>query len=164
MLRKIWKQVLAVVFVLSLVVVGATQTEAAALEKQTVVRNHTATIVVEDISNEDFTRVANLSGIRKMSGAIKWIEDNAVGRDFRFVSTDPELLESWKESAVEAGFKVKKEKKDYKKISVKALKQLKRGETYYSFEVKTIKRPPNRDGEKALSIISGVVGTALLFR
>jgi len=159
---RIWKKLLAVVFVITLVVVGASQTEAAPLERQTKVRNHTATIVVEDISNENYTEVRNLSGIKTISGAIQWIEDNAKGRDLRFVSTDPKLIADYKDSAVEAGFKVKKEKKNYKKVSVKALRQLKRGKTYYSFEVRTIKRPPNRDGEKIAAGLTSLAGLWLL--
>lgn len=164
MLKKFWIHFLAIVFVISFLVVGSTQqVEAAKLQSQANTKIHTAVIVVEDFSQKEVVKVIDATGIRKMSGAIKWIEDNAEGRNLRFVSTDAELLDSWKQATAEAGYKVKNPEVNYSKISDKANKTLKRG-TKYSFEIKNIKSKGNNDLEKGISYVMAAAGLISAFK
>ena len=134
MLKKLWSKILAVIIAIGFVMIGSSSTEAASLKTDT--KMHTAVIVVEDFTHKDVVRVTNLSGIKKMSTAIEWIENNASGRNLRFISIDLELLESWKKAANEATRKAPKEiEREDKQISEKSKKALKQG-TKYSFELK----------------------------
>ena len=156
MLKNIFKQIaLAILFVVSVVFVGADTTEAARLKVEKSAKDHTAIIVVEDITPKQNVKVDDVSGIRKLSQAIKWYEDNAQDRNKRYVSTDPELLDSWKQAVIEAGGKVENEEIDYRKISPKAKKMLKNG-TLYSFETKFIKASKGKQWEQVGSVALGL--------
>lgn len=160
MLKKLLN--LVMVMMLGLFLYGS-PAEAASLQKEdATIMNHTAVIVVEDISNKEFIQVIDLSGIKKMSSAVKWIEDNASGRNLRFTSSDPEMIESWKQATIEAGFKVKNAKENHKKLSQKAIRVLERGDKY-SFEIKTIKSQGGNDLEKGISYVMGIAGLVAAF-
>lgn len=136
------KKTFAMALVAGVLLVGATPTEAAKLQAPKNVKNHTATIVVEDFSQDGYVKVINLSGIKSMRAAIQWVEDNAAGRNLRFVSIDSELLDDWKQATCDAGYKVKNPEENYRKVSDKAIKTLKRGDNV-SFEIKNIKKDNN---------------------
>lgn len=155
MLKNFWTKILAVVIAIGFLFVGASSTEAAGLKTDTS-KLHKATIVVEDFSNKNLVRVTNLSNIKKMSQAVEWIENNASGRNLRFISVDLELLESWHKAAKEATRNTPKEiEKEDKKISEKAKKALKQG-TKYSFELKS-KKSSNKwsvsDADRAVDTV-----------
>lgn len=137
-------------FVASIFCVGINSTEAAKLQAPKITKNHTAVIVVEDVSQKDYVKVVDLSGIKSMRAAIQWVEDNAAGRNLRFTSTDAELLDDWKQATCDAGYKVKNPEENYSKVSDKAIKMLKRGDNS-SFEIKNIKKDNN--------VVQDVVGT-----
>lgn len=158
MLRNLQK-VLAAVMVAS-VFVGAMPTEAKSLRETKSVRNHTATIVAEDISQKGHVETFDLSGIDTIEGAEKWIRDNVSGKNFRFVSTDPELLKGWKKATVRQGYEVKNPENNYRKVHQITLIQLKRGDNV-SFEIKN-KYERNEDLQK-LGVGVGILGTVVAF-
>lgn len=138
MLKKIW--IKALVIVLSVVCFGVniSITEAKSLKSSDLVKKYTAIIVAEDFSQKNYKPVTNLTHIEKMSEATEWIENNAYGKNIRFVSVDAELIEAWKKAATRAHFKFEKTKIDDNKISEDVKEMLKKG-TKYSFEIKNKK-------------------------
>lgn len=147
-----FKKSMAMALVAGVILVGATPTEAARLQAPKSVKNHTAVIVVEDFSQKDYVKVVDLSGVKSMRAAIQWVEDNAAGRNLRFVATDSELLDDWKQATCDAGYKVKNPEENYRKVSDKAIKMLKRSDNM-SFEIKNIKKENN-----AVQDVVGTVG------
>lgn len=132
---KFWKKIMAVfaVFVISLFVGGISITGAASLTE-----GSKATIIAVNMETKAIT---DLSDKKTFSQALEWTEANAPGQNLCFVSVDKELLESWKQVILDAGYTAKNVRTGeevYKKISQKAKHMLKEG-TKYSFEVKNAK-------------------------
>lgn len=146
---KIFQKVLAIVFVLGIVFLSSSSVDAAKLKVDENVPKHTATIIAEKMVKNQVIEVVDLSGIKKMSAAVKWIEDNVPGGNWRFVSVDVELAESWKNANIQAGFKPKNPEENYKRVSAKAKQILKKGNNV-SFEIKTVQTGED-DGKKIMS-------------
>lgn len=157
MKNNIFKKIaLAILFVFAVIFAGGIDAEAARLKVEKDPKAHTAVIVVEDFTNKKQVHVDDVSSIGKLSQAIRWYEDNAIERNKRYVSTDPELLEYWKKAVIEAGGEVKNEEEDYHKISAKAKKMLKKGKTLYSFETKFIVPDKGKQFQQAASAVLGI--------